>query len=150
MQFQMPQFLDVEDKIVGPFTMKQFLYLVGGVGLGYVAQRFVPYVGYIVGAGCVGLGAALAYYRPNKKPFADMIESAFYFIKSARLYIWRRREKKTEEIHLNLDHFQSTKHISTLITSPTTTNKLSDLSWSIDVHSSTVEEQKVHQDSLVL
>ena len=35
MQFQVPQFLDVEDKIVGPFTIKQFIYLAGGVGMGY-------------------------------------------------------------------------------------------------------------------
>jgi hypothetical protein len=96
MQFQVPQFLDVEDKIIGPFTMKQFVYIVGGVGLGYMAQRYVSFlgIGYILGLGFVLLGVALAYYRPNKKPFADMIESGFNFIKSSRLYVWRRQEKK--------------------------------------------------------
>lgn len=133
MQFQVPQFLDVEDKIIGPFTLKQFLYVMGGIGLGYMAQRFVSYVGYVLAAGFVGLGAALAYYRPNKKPLADMVESAFYYLKSSRLYIWRRREKKTEDVHLDLENFQSTKHESKLSVAPVSKNKLNDLSWSIDI-----------------
>ncbi len=33
MRFEVPQFIDVEDKIFGPFTFKQFLYLAGGAGL---------------------------------------------------------------------------------------------------------------------
>ena len=32
MQFQVPQFVEVEDKIVGPLTLKQFLYVGGAVG----------------------------------------------------------------------------------------------------------------------
>lgn len=150
MQFQVPQFIDVEDKIIGPFTMRQFLYLAGGIGLGYMTQRFIPYVGLILGAGFVAFGAALAFYRPNKKPFADMIESAFNFFKNSRLYIWRHRDKKTEEIHLDLENFKSTKHHTEHLSSPTTTNKLSDLSWTMDVQSSVTEKQKPHIDSLVV
>ena len=61
MQFQVPQFLDVEDKIIGPFTIKQFLYLAGGVGLGYLCIRFVPLLGWFLGIGSVALGGALGY-----------------------------------------------------------------------------------------
>ncbi|GAH87221.1 unnamed protein product, partial [marine sediment metagenome] len=28
MQFQVPQYIDIEDKVIGPFTIKQFLYIV--------------------------------------------------------------------------------------------------------------------------
>ncbi|TSC80302.1 MAG: hypothetical protein G01um101429_152 [Parcubacteria group bacterium Gr01-1014_29] len=31
-QFQVPQFIEVEDKIFGPLTTKQFFYLLGGGG----------------------------------------------------------------------------------------------------------------------
>jgi len=27
MQYQVPQFIEVEDRIIGPLTLKQFLYL---------------------------------------------------------------------------------------------------------------------------
>ena len=33
MMFSVPQFIDVEDKIIGPLTLKQFIYLAGGAGL---------------------------------------------------------------------------------------------------------------------
>ena len=29
MQFQVPQFIDVENKIIGPLSLRQFLYLAG-------------------------------------------------------------------------------------------------------------------------
>lgn len=152
MQFQVPQFLDVEDKIIGPFTLKQFLYLVGGVGLAYTAQRFISFlgIGYLIAIACVALGGTLAYYRPNRKPFADMLESAFNFYRNTRLYIWQRQEKKTQETHLDLNNFQTTKHVASLVALPTNTNKLGDLTWSIDVQSSAVEEPKTHTDSLVI
>jgi hypothetical protein len=152
MQFQVPQFLDIEDKIIGPFTMKQFIYLIGGAGLGYMAQRFLTFfgIGYLIGLGFVALGATFAYYRPNKKPFADMVESGFNFFKSTRLYIWRRKEKKENPVHIDLDNFQSTGRASALPTSPIKGSKLDDLNWSIDVQSSSVEEPKKHTDSLVV
>lgn len=152
MQFQVPQFLDVEDKIIGPFTMKQFVYIVGGIGLGYMSQRYISFlgIGYIIGLAFVALGGALAYYRPNKKPFANMIESGFNFIKSSRLYVWRRQEKKVNPVQIDLENFQSTRRGGTLPTSPVSGTKLDDLTWSIDVQSSSVEEPKKHTDSLVV
>ena len=39
MQFQVPQFIETEDKIVGPFTLRQFIY-VAGAGLGSVILYF--------------------------------------------------------------------------------------------------------------
>ena len=36
MRFEVPQFIEIEDKIFGPFTWKQFVYLAGGVGLAAV------------------------------------------------------------------------------------------------------------------
>ena len=100
MQFQVPQFLDVEDKIIGPFTLKQFLYLAGGIGMGYLASRYVPWVGIILAIGFICLGAALAFYKVNGKPLVFVIESGFNYMRSNRLYVWRRREK-ADQITLN-------------------------------------------------
>ena len=43
MQFQVPQFIEVEDKIFGPLTLKEFLYLGGGIGMAVVLFIFVPF-----------------------------------------------------------------------------------------------------------
>lgn len=149
MQFQVPQFLDVEDKVIGPLTIKQFLYIVGSVGLGYIAYRFIPYIGLFVGLACIGLGWALGYYKPNKKPFVDMLESAFYYIKSSRLYVWKRSPKKEQTTEINLDNFKTTTHVGA---SPTanTGSKLSDLAWAIDVETKTDSADKIDSDSAVI
>ena len=42
MRFQVPQFIEVEDKIFGPLTFKQFVYVTGGVGLAVILFLFLP------------------------------------------------------------------------------------------------------------
>jgi hypothetical protein len=42
MRFQVPQFTDVEDKIVGPLTLKQFVYLAGAGGGCIILYSFLP------------------------------------------------------------------------------------------------------------
>ena len=105
MQFQVPQFLDVEDKIVGPFTIKQFIYLAGGVGMGYMAYRFIPLIGFIIGLGMIALGWALGFYKYNGKPFVYIIEAAFLYAKKDRLYVWKRKERAAEAA-LDLSNFK--------------------------------------------
>lgn len=151
MQFQVPQFLDVEDKIVGPFTLKQFLYLVGSIGMAYMAWRFIwTGINYLLALGLIALGAALAFYRPNKKPFVHMIEAGFNFYKSSRLYIWRRTNQEKMETHLDLGNFQTTVHTGALPVMAGSQGKLDDLSWAMDVQTSAVEGSKTHTDSLVM
>ena len=43
MQYQLPQFIDIEDKIVGPLTFKQFIYIAGGAGICFIAYRLLPF-----------------------------------------------------------------------------------------------------------
>jgi hypothetical protein len=146
MQFQVPQFLDVEDKIIGPFTIKQFLYIAGGMGFGYLSWRYIPYLGWPLGGGMIGFGVALAFYKFNSKPFIYTIEAAIYYIRSTRLYVWKRREKEAEK-ELDLNNFKPVKHASGLLANKTD-SKLNDLTWGIDVsQEGEVEAQKVHSDS---
>ena len=43
MQFKVPQFLEIEDKIFGPFTFKQFVYVAGGAGAAFIAWTYLPH-----------------------------------------------------------------------------------------------------------
>ncbi len=149
MQFQVPQFLDVEDKVIGPLTIKQFLYIVGSVGLGYLAYRFIPFIGLFVGIGCLGLGWALGYYKPNKKPFVYMLESAFHYIKSTRLYVWKRSQKREQTTEINLENFKMTTHVGSMPLA-NTGNKLSDLAWTIDVETKNGPGDIIGSDSAVI
>ena len=127
MQFRVPQFIEVEDKIFGPFTFKQFLYLVGGLGLSFLLQRLLPiYIAIIFIAPIIGLSLALAFYKINNKPFIFILESFVRYTFSNKLYIWKKVPKKL--VNKNIEVEKETEFVPKLSDS-----KLKDLSWSLDV-----------------
>jgi len=92
MRFEVPQFIEIEDKIFGPFTWKQFVYLAGGVGLAVVLFLVAPFfVTFLVGIPVALLAAALAFYPVNSRPFSVLLESMWAYYKNERTYYWRRK-----------------------------------------------------------
>lgn len=92
MRFEVPQFIEIEDKIFGPLTWKQFIYLAGGAGFGVIAFFLLPFILFVFFAIPVGaLTAALAFYPVNNRPFSVFLESAWRYFKNNRLYLWKRR-----------------------------------------------------------
>ena len=93
MQFEVPQFIEIEDKIFGPLTWRQFLY-VGGGGL-MVAVLFLtmPLIVFIlIGLPIAGLSFALAFYPINNRPFSHLLEAIWNFLSRSRVYHWQRRQ----------------------------------------------------------
>ena len=129
MRYQVPQFIDVEDKIIGPFTIKQFLYLVGGAGMAFIAYNFLPiYISVVLIGIIIPLSLALAFYRINNKPFIDFLESAFLFYTKQNLYIWKKEDKK-------IVVKTGEKSEPTQVFVPKLSNsKLKELSWSLDIN----------------
>lgn len=99
MQFRIPQFLDIEDKIFGPFTLKQFGYLLGALAFGYLFWKIIPIKIISVPLILVFSGTflALAFVKINDRPFADMLESAYKFFIGNKTYLWFHEEKKEKE-----------------------------------------------------
>ncbi|TSD03179.1 MAG: Uncharacterized protein Athens071416_240 [Parcubacteria group bacterium Athens0714_16] len=98
MKYQVPQFIDVEDKIFGPLTFKQFVYLAGGAGLSFALYSILPlFVAIIIIAPVAILALALAFYKVNEKPFIFMLGSALKYFTSSKLYIWKKRDNIKKE-----------------------------------------------------
>lgn len=135
MQFKVPQFLDIEDKIFGPFTFSQFVYLAGGAGLCFFLFKLLGFVvGLIPIAIVAGLSLALTFYKPNDKPFIYMLESGFKFLVQDKLYIWKKEEIKKEIKQEEKKQSQIEKEQNSGKFSPKLTrSKLKDLAWSLDV-----------------
>lgn len=116
MKFQVPQFIDMEDKIFGPLSFKEFIYVIGGCGLSYVIYRFVPFffISILLIVPVLGFSMALAFYKPNNKPFIDMVESALIFFSGHKLYIWKKTSKPSsaKPISFNTDTPPSLIHTS--------------------------------------
>lgn len=132
MKYQVPQFIEVEDKIFGPFTFRQFVYMVGSLGICFIAYRTLPFIlALLIMIPAGGMGAALAFYRPNKRPFIETVEAAFNFMLTSKLYIWKKEEKKAEPKSAE-DIIKAAK--SSIVVPRLSESKLKDLSWSLDIN----------------
>jgi hypothetical protein len=93
MRFEVPQFIEIEDKIFGPFTWKQFVYLMGGVGFGIVLFIIAPFIIFVIlGLPVAGLAILLAFYPVNNRPFSVFLEAFITFYNTHQIYHWRKQE----------------------------------------------------------
>lgn len=130
MQFQVPQFIEVEDKIFGPLTFKQFVFLAGGAGMVYLAWRILPFIVAIpimLLVGCLAL--ALAFFQYNGRPFLFAIETFFYYALRSKLYLWSNETRKKAAPQVAAAGATGRElyipHLSD--------SKLHDLAWSLDI-----------------
>lgn len=129
MQFKVPQFIDVEDKLFGPFTFRQFAYLVGGGGMIFIVYRLLPlWVGIFLILPIAALTGLLVFYRINNKPFIYYLQAAVSYAVSSKLYIWKQRLAKPSDKN---KEEQAPAQVSVLPT--VSSNSLKDLAWSLDV-----------------
>lgn len=100
MEFRVPQYIDVEDKLVGPFTLNQLIYLAGGGGMIFVLYELLPLfisVFFIVPIGWFTW--ALVFFPKERygKSFSGLMESGIKYYTHPRLYTWKREAKKPEK-----------------------------------------------------
>lgn len=92
MRFEVPQFIEVEDKIFGPLTWRQFVYVGGGAGLAAVLFFMTPFIIFVLfGLPIAGITFALAFYPVNNRPFSVFLETLFRYLRGSRLYLWQKK-----------------------------------------------------------
>lgn len=128
MQFEVPQFIEVEDKIFGPLTLKQFIYLAGGAGISFTLFKLLPiFFSILLILPILGVSAALAFYKKDGRPFILVMESGFKYLLGDKLYIWKKEPKKREpKEEINIVNQLNIPKLSE--------SKLKDLGWSLDIH----------------
>lgn len=136
MEYQVPQFIEVENKLIGPLTLKQFIYVAGTAGLCVVFILYLPTaLGVILSIPVVVLGAALAFYKYNGKPFIEILEAGFNYYTGARFFLWRHdNEKEIEESAAVRAAAAAEAAAAPPRAQPKLTRgKLSELAWSLDI-----------------
>lgn len=129
MEYQVPQFIEVEDKIFGPLTIRQFIYLAGGAGLiAILILSLGLFVGALLGIPIGALALALAFYKINGKPFIEILESGFNFLTGRRRYLWRK-EKEPLSPSVVAEAPAPAAPVKTALSR----RKLEELAWSLDV-----------------
>lgn len=131
MRFSVPQFIDVEDKIFGPLTLKQGIYLIGGIGITVaIFVKFGFLLAVLIGGPFLSLAFLLSFVKVQGRPFIHMLYSAtFYFFKS-KLYLWKKIPKKHSFEADNASANQSIRPTSVSMSQ----SKLKQLAWSLDTN----------------
>jgi hypothetical protein len=131
MQFQVPQFLEVEDKLFGFLTLKQFLFIFGGAAVGYLAYTYLPgWISSFVIVIIVPFGLALAFVKVNTKPFIFFVEAALRYVLSPRLYLWKKIPKLPKKTG---EGDSGNSHNAGVYVPPLSEHKLKDMAWSLDI-----------------
>lgn len=130
MEYQVPQFIEVEDKIFGPFTLKQFIYIAGGIGASVAIFLYLPLVlAIILIVPIAAFSGALAFYKVNNKPFIEVLEAGFNYYVKGKLYLWRK-EKPAET---TATPAPAAPVVETRQKLGLSKSKLHELAWSLDV-----------------
>lgn len=137
MQFQVPQFVEVEDKIFGPLTATQFIYLAGGFGFAFAMWLLLPlWLAIILGAPFALLGLGLAFYKVNDRPLINVLEAGFQYVFRTKLYIWEKKKQKVPSGDDFVIPGQTPKEDAAQFAPAATANKIKDLAWSLDIKDS--------------
>jgi hypothetical protein len=90
MQFQVPQFIETEDKVVGPFSIRQFAY-VGVAALVSAMLYFLvaTWLFAIFAVIFIGSSLAISFIKIQGRSLISIIRSAFNFYWKPQTYIWQ-------------------------------------------------------------
>ena len=147
MRFQVPQFIEVEDKIFGPLTFKQFIYVAGGVGIAVILFILLPkFLAILISLPVILFAAALAFYKVNDKPFINVVEAFVKYTLTNKLYIWRKEEKpiqkaasafgRTKQAYGETKSAQGSGEPKQIYVPKLSESKLKELTWSLDIKES--------------
>jgi hypothetical protein len=142
MEYQVPQFIEVENKIVGPLTLKQFIYLAGAGGLCILFFAYLQIVfAFLLSAPIAALAAALAFYKVNGKPFVEVLEAGFNYYTGAKLFLWKHSEPNAKEKSAAAAAAAAQNPPAPHAVARLTRGKLSELAWSLDVRQPAISDQ---------
>ena len=101
MQFHVPQFIETEDRIIGPLTLKQFLYVAAGGGISFLLFFLLETWLWILATFFIAtISASLAFIKINGQPLIKVATAALKFYWQPRMYLWKQEIPKTETMGL--------------------------------------------------
>ena len=94
MQFAVPQFTDVEDKLIGPLTLKQFLFLLatGGIVLFFYSLLRFSVFFFLFALPTAGLGVGLTFAKFNGRPLFGYLTAFISFVSKPQARIFKREQ----------------------------------------------------------
>ena len=90
-QFTVPQFIDTEDKILGPITTRQFIIFLVMAGILFLQYKLFDFALFItVAIPTIGLFVVLALVKVNGRPFHYFLLNLIQSLFMPRLRLWNK------------------------------------------------------------
>lgn len=130
-QFLVPQFIDVENKILGPITVRQFVIMIVIMGLLFIFYKTLDFSAFILATiFTLVLGAAFGFLKVNGAPFHIFLLNVIQTSLRPSLRVWNKyvkNEGSQSQKEKNEDNLNSVKLVSQS-TKILNTTRLSELS----------------------
>jgi len=97
MRFQLPQFIETETKLVGPLTLKQFLWVAGGAAILFLLFMTAgpSFIFFLVGIPIAALFAALAFLQIEGAPLINYVAYLLSYFLNPKRYIFRKNNQNS-------------------------------------------------------
>lgn len=93
MNFQVPQYIEYEAKIVGPLTLKQFIYIGSAGAICFILYFAAPLWIFILGALILGaFSVALAFVKIGGRGLPTYFKNFLAFLFKPKIYLWKKKE----------------------------------------------------------
>ena len=107
-QFTVPQFIDVEDKILGPVTIRQFLIMLGGCLIVFLAYRYGDVATFALVLAIVGiLSLTFAFVKVNGQTFHYFLLNILQTTSKPRLRVWHKDYSNAELNNLRKEEWDT-------------------------------------------
>lgn len=131
-QFTVPQFIDVEDKIIGPLTTRQFLIELTGFIIIGISYKFFDFTLFVTsGILIFAISGVFAFFKINGRPFHFFVLNFIQTLKRPPLRIWNHQINKVEAV-FERDEIKSDNFIPAVTPKTYASSRLSELALIVD------------------
>lgn len=90
-QFVVPQFIDVEDKVIGPITVRQFIIMLVGGALVFIAYKLSDFTLFLFEFVVVsGLTLVIAFIKINGRPIHYFLLNIIQTSRRPKVRVWQK------------------------------------------------------------
>ena len=97
-QFTVPQFIDVEDKIFGPITVRQFVIILTAFMLSAISYKLADFALFLTLTFLFFVvGGIIAFLKINGRPFHYFVLNFIQTLKKPKIRVWNNKLSKTDK-----------------------------------------------------
>ena len=138
MRFIVPQFIDIEPRIIGQISLRQFLILLATGGLIFVCYKLADFTLFLIETVVLfALGGIIAFFKVNGQPVHFFLLNFLQSAKRPKLRVWYKEGIEAKEVILSEKVKEKEEEIAR---PPLSSKRLSEISLIVDTGGAYREE----------